>query len=122
MRNRDLFLASEHQVAVNIGTGIKYRGDSRGIITEQIGKLGDALGLNGFKNECHKGSCYYDSWWGLSFKGAFFRSRRALPVAAYSTRIKTTRSLFSSSVSFNSSTRLKNSTVSSSVSNRSSCR
>src|SRR5450432_2877132 len=43
-------------------------------------------------------------------------------MAAYSARMKATRSFFSCSINFNSNTRLKNSTVSSSVSNRSSCR
>ena len=56
MRNRYLFLESELQVAIHIRARIEHRGYSRGIITDQVGKLGDTFGLNSFKNECHTNS------------------------------------------------------------------
>ena len=51
MRNRYLLLASEPKVAVNVRTRIKHSGYAFGIIADQIGKLGNSIGVNAFKNE-----------------------------------------------------------------------
>ena len=56
VRDRHLLLAGELEVAVHVRTWIEHCGYSFGIIADQIGKLGDAVGLNAFKNECHKDS------------------------------------------------------------------
>jgi len=52
-------LAGELQVAVNVRTWIEHCGYAFGIIANQIGILGDTVGLNAFKNECHKDSYSY---------------------------------------------------------------
>jgi hypothetical protein len=51
MRNRYLFLAGELQVAVNTRTWIEHCCYAFGIIADHIGKLGDTIGVNAFKNE-----------------------------------------------------------------------
>lgn len=51
VRDRHLLLASELQVAVNVRTWIEHCGYAFGIIADQIGKLGNSIGLNAFKNE-----------------------------------------------------------------------
>jgi hypothetical protein len=51
VRDRHPLLASELQIAVNVRAWIEHCGYSFGIIADQIGKLGDAVGLNAFKYE-----------------------------------------------------------------------
>jgi hypothetical protein len=56
VRNRHLLLVGELQVAANVRTRIEHGSYTFGIVADQIGKLGDTVRLNAFKNECHKGS------------------------------------------------------------------
>jgi len=58
VRNRHLLLVGELQVAVNVRTRIEHCSNTFGIVADQIGKLGDTVRLNAFKNECHKGSYF----------------------------------------------------------------
>ena len=51
--NSDPGLAGHIDVNVDIGARIEDSGHAFIIIADQIRKLGDTLGLNGFKNERH---------------------------------------------------------------------
>ena len=51
VRDCYLLLASELQVAINVRTGIENCGYAFGIIADQIGKLGNSIGVNAFKDE-----------------------------------------------------------------------
>jgi hypothetical protein len=42
------------EVAVHVRPGIKHGSHAFGIIADQIGKFGDAFGLDSFKNQGHK--------------------------------------------------------------------
>ena len=72
-------LAGELQVAVNVRTWIEHCGYAFGIIADQIGKLGDTVGLNAFKNERYKDSYFYVQPRNQSLT---FLSSRALPMSA----------------------------------------
>jgi len=53
VRDRNLPGSREFEVAVHVRAGVEHRGHACGIISHQIGKLGDAVGLYGFKYEGH---------------------------------------------------------------------